>query len=75
MSNPQQNEIKNQIDQIKREREREIYCKMNLSDPKKTKFIAKQTKANRKNANQKKTRCTKANRKNAIYISKTKYRK
>ena len=48
---------------------------MNLSDPKKTKFIAKQTKANRKNANQKKTRWTKANRKNAIYISKTKYRK
>ena len=48
---------------------------MNLSDPKKNKFIAKQTKANRKNANQKKTKWAKANCKNAKYISKTKYRK
>ena len=53
MSNPQQNEIQKKIEQIKTEINLLL---LNLSKPKKKKeCIAKWTKANCKNANQKKT--------------------
>ena len=53
MSNPQQNEIQKEIEQIKTDINLLL---LNLSKPKKKKeCIAKWTKANCKNANQKKT--------------------
>ena len=51
MSNPQQNEIKNEIEQIKTE----INLLQDKLKQSKKKIIAKWTKANCKNANQKKT--------------------
>ena len=53
MSNPQQNEIQKVIEQIKKEIN--LYCLINLSKSKKKKeSIAKWTRADRKNTNQKK---------------------
>ena len=67
MSNLKQNEIQNEAQQIKREIN---LLQDKLKQSEKANFIAKWTKANRKNANQsikpnrKKTKWTKANRKN-----------
>ena len=51
MSNPQQNKIQNEIEQFKREIN---LLQDKLKQSKNTKFIAKWTKANYKNANLKK---------------------
>ena len=68
MYNLQQKEIQNEVEQMKREINL-LQDKLEQSE-KKTNFIAKCTKANRKNANQsikanrKKTKCIKSNREN-----------